>query len=160
MSPRTWLIVGGCFWFVASSCSSAARGASDAQALLETDRDWAKLVSVSRNTDSIATYWTDDARVISPGQPVVSGKAAIREMVAGMMKIPGFRISWTPDSAVVSRSGDLGYTYGANEVTAPDTGGKLVTTRGRYLTVWRKESNGRWRCVEDIASPSPAAGAQ
>jgi ketosteroid isomerase-like protein len=158
MSPRTWLIVGGSLWF-ATSCSTAARGGGDVRALLETDREWAKLVSVSRNADSIATYWTDDARVISPGQPVVSGKRAIREMVAGMMKIPGFRIGWTPDSAVVARSGDLGYTYGANEVTAPDSAGKLVTTRGRYLTVWRKETDGRWRCVEDIASPSPTAGA-
>ena len=159
MSFRTWPIVGALLWY-AAACSSAAREGSDAQALLETDRDWAKLVSVSRNADSIATYWTDDARVITPGQPIVSGKAAIREMVAGMMKIPGFRIAWTPDSAVVSRSGDLGYTYGANEVTAPDTGGKLVTTRGRYLTVWRKDADGKWRCVEDIASPAPTTGAR
>jgi len=159
MSFRTWSIVGGLLWY-AAACSSAARGGNDAQVLLQTDRDWAKRVSASRNPDSIATYWTDDARVISPGQPIVSGKAAIREMIAGAMKIPGFRIAWTPDSAVVSRSGDLGYTYGANEVTAPDTSGQLVTTRGRYLTVWRKDADGKWRCAEDIASPAPTTEAR
>jgi ketosteroid isomerase-like protein len=158
MFPRTSLIAGGLLC-LGVSCRSAANGGSDVQSLLATDREWAKLVGVSKDPDSIATYWTDDARVVTPGQPVVSGKAAIREMVAGSMKIPGFRIAWTPDSAAVSRSGDLGYTYGVNEVTAPDASGKLVTTRGRYLTVWRKDVDGRWRCVEDIASPAPAAGA-
>ena len=159
MSSRTSLILAGSLG-LSAACSPAARGGNGAQTLLATDREWAKVVSASRNVDSIAAYWTDDARVISPGQPVVSGKAAIREMVAGSMKIPGFRIGWTPDSAVVSRSGDLGYTYGMNEVTAPDTSGKLVTSRGRYLTVWRKDAGGRWRCVEDIASPAPVTGAQ
>ena len=156
MSPRTSLIAGGLFC-IAAGCRSASGGGSDVQSLLATDREWAKLVSVSKDPDSIATYWTEDARVVSPGQPVVSGKAAIREMIAGSMKIPGFRITWTPDSAAVSRSGDLGYTYGMNEVTVPDSSGKLVTTRGRYLTVWRKDGDGRWRCVQDIASPAPAA---
>jgi ketosteroid isomerase-like protein len=77
-------------------------------------------------------------------------------MLEGTMKIPGFHVTWTPDSAIVSRSGDMGYTYGTNEFTAPDSTGKLVTTRGRYLTVWRKDADGRWRCVEDFSNPAPA----
>jgi ketosteroid isomerase-like protein len=76
-------------------------------------------------------------------------------MVEGSMKTPGFHVTWRPDSGVVSRSGDLGYTYGVNEFTAPDSTGKPVTTRGRYLTVWRKSSDGRWQCVEDYSSPGP-----
>lgn len=32
-------------------------------------------------------------------------------MIAGTRAIPGFHITWTPDSAVVSPSGDFGYTY-------------------------------------------------
>jgi hypothetical protein len=60
-------------------------------------------------------------------------------------------------TALVARSGDLAYTYGNNEFTAPDASGQLVTTRGRYLTVWRKEADGRWRCVEDYSSPAPLA---
>jgi ketosteroid isomerase-like protein len=126
--------------------------------LLATDREWAKLAATSKDVDSVGSYWTDDARVVLPGQPVLSGKAAIRGMLEGTMKIPGFHVTWTPDSAVVSRAGDMGYTYGTNEFTAPDSTGKLVTTRGRYLTVWRKDADGRWRCVEDFSNPAPAAG--
>ena len=108
-----------------------ASASSDAAQLLATDREWAKLSSTSQNADSITGYWTDDARVVLPGLPVVSGKTAIRAMVAGMEKIAGFRISWTPDSAAVSRSGDLGYTYGTSELhsDARDGRGEVAIRR-------------------------------
>lgn len=144
---------------VALGCRASAgsvSGNGETARLLATDREWGSLSGVSKSADSISAYWTDDARVVLPGQPVVSGKAAIREMVAGMVKIPGFHITWSPDSAVVSSSGDLGYTYGANEFTAPDSSGKLVTTHGRYLTVWHRDADGHWRCVQDYSTPAPA----
>ena len=170
MSLRTCLVVGGALW-LALACRPAANdqqnsqensqqsSQQDLQSLLATDREWAK-VAGGKNADSVLAYWTEDARVVMPGAPILAGKPAIRGMVEGSMKTPGFHITWTPDSGVVSRSGDLGYTYGTNEFTAPDSTGKLVTTRGRYLTVWRKDSDGRWRCVEDIASPGPVAAAK
>jgi uncharacterized protein (TIGR02246 family) len=143
--------------FQASCAAGTADMDDEVRSLLATDREWAALAAVSRDPDSILAYWTEDARVVLAGQPVLSGKAAIREMIAGTMEIPGFRVTWHPDTAVVARSGDLAYTYGDNEFTAPDSTGELVTTRGRYLTVWRKEADGRWRCVEDYSSPAPLA---
>jgi ketosteroid isomerase-like protein len=156
---RRILLVGAAAIGLAVACRSATNRSDAAEVahLLNTDREWGKLAATSKNVDSVVAYWTDDARVLLTGQPVISGKSAIREMVAGTMKIPGFRVTWTPDSAVVSRSGDLGYTYGTNEFTVPDSTGKLVTTPGRYLTVWRKDTDGRWRCVQDISNPAPAA---
>ena len=147
-------VVAGALW-LALACRPTATEQSDIKSLLATDREWAKLAGESKNADSVLAYWTEDARVVMPGAPILAGKPAIRGMVEGSMKTPGFHVTWTPDSGVVSGSGDLGYTYGTNEFTAPDSTGKLVTTRGRYLTVWRKGSDGRWRCVEDVASPGP-----
>lgn len=140
-----------------SATSGDDATSSDVRRLLATDREWAQVAATSRNADSIAAYWTDDARVVLPGQAVLTGKAAILGMVAGTLKIPGFRVSWTPENGIVSRSGDLGYTYGTNDFTAPDSSGKLVTTHGRYLTVWRKDADGRWRCVQDYSTPGPKA---
>lgn len=145
---------------LAASCSPTADVTQAQQALLQVDRAWAA-ASLSGNVDSIVSYWAEDARVVEPGQAVLQGKAAIRSMVAGSLAIPGFHIAWTPETAVVSASGDLGYTSGVNEVTAPDNTGHLTKTVGRYITVWRKGSDGRWRCIEDIsnsgAPPLPAS---
>jgi ketosteroid isomerase-like protein len=148
-------ILGVATLLLSAACQSHIDVAHEADGLLATDRAWAKSTAAG-NVDSIVANWTDDARVAMSGAPLVQGKAAIREMVKGSMAIPGFRISWTPDSAVVSASGDLGYTFGSNSVTAPDASGKLSTVVGRYITVWRKDAAGRWRCVMDYTSPGPA----
>ena len=142
-------------------CTSRVDVARETQALLETDRAWARAAAVGRNVDSVLAYWADDARVAMPGQAVLRGKAAIRQMVASSFATPGFHVSWTPETAVVSRSGDLGYTAGSNEFTVPDSAGGVMKLPGRYLTVWRKGTDGRWRCVEDYSSPAleaPAPG--
>lgn len=129
--------------------------AREAQALLARDREWAQLVSAGKNADSILSYWTEDARVVSPGQATLEGKRAIQEMVTQSLANPAFHISWTPEAAVVSRSGDLGYTYGSNQITIPGPAAKTTTIAGRYLTVWRKDADGQWRCVMDYSTPEP-----
>ena len=146
---------GAAVLLLSGACRGRVDVAREAETLLATDRAWAQS-SASGNVDSVVAFWTDDARVAMSGQPILQGKAAIREMVKGSMAIPGFQISWTPDSAVVSESGDLGYTFGTNAVTAPDATGKLSTEAGRYITVWRKGVDGRWLCVMDYSVPGPA----
>ena len=136
-----------------AGCAKKVDTVAEAKALIEADRAWANHAS-SGNVDSVLAYWTEDAIVVSPGQPTYSGKAAIRSMVTASMSVPGFHINWTPMKAVVSESGDFGYTTGTNELTIPDPTGKLVTNKGRYLEVWRKDADGKWRCVEDYASTS------
>lgn len=140
------------------ACRPSGRPALTAPALLERDRAWARAAEAG-NVDSILDYWTNDARVLLPDQPTLVGKPALRSMVSGSLAIPGFHITWKPDSAVVSVSGDLGYTYGTNQVTAPDPAGHLATTEGRYVTIWRAEPDGRWRCAVDIYNLGPAVAA-
>jgi ketosteroid isomerase-like protein len=156
--PRFRSLIAGGLLLLPASCEPRVDTAAATRDLLRTDQAWATLAAANGSVDSIVAYWTADARVILPGQPIVVGTDAIRQMVAGMQALPGFHISWTPDSAVVSPSEDFGYTYGTNHITAPGSTGLLRTTEGRYITVWRKEPNGPWRCTFDISNegPSPA----
>ena len=57
-------------------------------------------------------------------------------------------LTWAPDAAEVSASGDLGYTIGTYRRTA---GGKTGT--GSYVTIWKKSSDGAWRVAVDIGTP-------
>jgi ketosteroid isomerase-like protein len=155
--PRSKTLACAAILLFGMACRSRVDVAAEARALLETDIAWARVSAAGQNADSILAYWTDDARVAMPEQPLVEGKAALRQMVASSLATPGFRITWTPEAAVVSRSADLGYTVGTNEITGPGPTGKATTVAGRYLTVWRKDSGGRWRCVADYASPAPPA---
>ena len=158
MSRTLRIMAVGPFLLLAG-CQSRVDVAAATRELLRTDRSWAMVAAADGPVDSVVAYWTSDARVILPGQPVLQGTDAIRQMIAATRTIPGFHISWTPNSAVVSPSGDFGYTYGTNRITAPDPSGKLHTAEGRYITVWRKEADGRWRCSVDISNEGPTSTA-
>jgi ketosteroid isomerase-like protein len=143
-----------------ASCQSRVDVGAATRGLMDRDRAWARLVDANGPVDSVVGYWTSDARVVLAGQPVVEGTQAIRQMVAGTRAIPGFHIAWTPDSAVVSPGGDFGYTYGTNRITAPDSAGRPRTAEGRYITVWRREPDGVWRCTFDTSNEGPPSASQ
>ncbi len=123
--------------------------------LLKTDQEWAASASQGIDVERIISFWSDDAKIYPPRSPVVEGKQAIREFVIGSLKMPGFSVMWEPVEVVVAPGGDMGYTTGRNRFTIPDGSGNLLTMRGRYVTVWRRETSGTWKCVIDIWNSEP-----
>jgi ketosteroid isomerase-like protein len=61
--------------------------------------------------------------------------------------------TWQPTFVNVSRSGDLGYTYGTYQVTSKDFSEKILE-RGNYYRVWKKQA-GKWKLVADLLNPVP-----
>ncbi len=63
---------------------------AEGERLMQISREWSK----SAATDSLEktlSYWADDAVIMSPGQPPVKGKEAIRKMVVGASKFPALK---------------------------------------------------------------------
>lgn len=136
-----------------TAASSTTRGAPEA-ALMETSRNWAKAAATG-NADSALAYWSDDAVVLEPDQPALVGKSAIRQMVVGSMKDPKFSITWEPERAAISESGDIGYLIEHNRVTFTDSTHKVRTVYGKAVTIWKKDANGNWKCVVDTFNGNP-----
>lgn len=130
--------------------------ASAARDLLARDSEWATAASEGRDLERILSYWSDDARVIEPGEPVYEGKAAIRAYVAASLATPGFHIHWVSSNPVFSPDGRVAYMPGVTELTVPGTDGKPMTIHMRGISVWRRDADGIWRCVVDIANAAPA----
>jgi len=105
--------------------------------------------------DKIVSYWSDDALLIFPGQPVLEGKAAIRDYVETSLKTPGFKIQWVSEKPVFSPDGKLAYMRGTDELTVPGPNGTPITLHLRGISVWRIDSDGQWRCVVDISNEEP-----
>jgi len=120
------------------------------------DAEWSALASEGRDVEAILSYWTDDAIVIPPGLPTVSGKDALRQYVTESLRIPGFRISWKSSAPVLSGDGSFAYMAAENTVSMQGPDGNPMTLRGRALTVWRKDRDGEWRCAYDIWNALPA----
>jgi ketosteroid isomerase-like protein len=123
---------------------------SEKKHLLERDAEWAEAASQGKDIDLILSYWTDDAIVMPQGFPSVVGKEEVRRYVENSLQIPGFKISWTSSDAAFSPDGNLAYMFSQNEVAIDDENGNPLTSKGRAVTIWRREADGEWRCAVDI----------
>ena len=129
--------------------------AAEQQKLLRRDAEWADLATAGKDIEKIVSYWSDDARVIEPGQPVYEGKAAIRAFVIASLKTPGFKIHWVSEKPVFSPDGKMAYMPGVDEMTVPGPNGALMTVHMRGISVWRRDPDGVWRCVVDVGNEPP-----
>jgi ketosteroid isomerase-like protein len=146
------------FLLVLVGCSQRAFDPATEQAkLLHRDAEWADLAFAGKDVEKIVSYWSDDAVLIFPGQPVLEGKAAIRAYVAESLNTPGFRIHWVSEKPVFSPDGKLAYMRGKNELTAPAPNSAPTTVHLRGISIWRLDADGQWRCVVDISNEEPSA---
>jgi len=128
---------------------------AEGEKLMQISREWSKSAATD-DIEKTMSYWDDTAIFFSAGQPMLNGKNEIRGMVERSGKIPGFKISWEPISVTVSESGDMAYMIERNQVTVNDSLGRSVTKYGKGVTIWKRDGNGTWKNVVEIAVDDPA----
>src|SRR5437763_13244017 len=110
---------------------------TEGEKLLRRDAEWADLATAGKYIEKIVSYWSDDAVLIFPGQPVLEGKAAIRAYVAASLNTPGFKIHWVSQKPVFSTDGKFAYMRGTDELTVPGANGTPMTLHLRGISLWR-----------------------
>ncbi len=123
--------------------------AAQETAIRQADLAWSKAMT-DKQLDATVSYYAEEASILPPNAPTASGKNAIRDVWAQFFAMPGFLVTCHPVKVEASRSGDIGYTQGPYELAFHDAKGNTVKDRGKYLAVWKKQSNGAWRVVADI----------
>jgi ketosteroid isomerase-like protein len=103
-----------------------------------------------------ATWFADDAVVLNNGKPAVLGRGAIATQANWDPK--QYSLTWTPQGAQMGPSNDMGFTWGHYEGHANDAKGQPVVTTGRYITIWKKTSDGTWKVAMDASANEPAGG--
>ncbi|HKO95828.1 MAG TPA: nuclear transport factor 2 family protein [Pyrinomonadaceae bacterium] len=89
-----------------------------------------------------------EVRVFRENKFPLSGVTAAAEFIptsAGLW-------SWQPEGWDVSRSGDLGYSYGSYRLASADP--KFPAESGNYFRIWKKQGD-VWKVVVDVANPVP-----
>lgn len=125
--------------------------AAERASLMDADRNWFEDYAASDSPqDAFVNLVVDDAYLLPPDAPMARGKEEIRGIVAMLEATPGFSISWSPAAAEVGSGGDLGFTIGTYEITMDDPEGTPVRIVGKYMTVWKKQADGRWMVTADM----------
>lgn len=139
-----------CFALVSVQCKQEPpqdTSAADIEAIRKADLAWAEQ---SVNLDSHISYFMEDAMVLAPNEPMITGKANIRKTLEEMYQMPGFSIKWQPVDVEVSSSGDMGCTIGTYEMTMNDSTGMQMKDKGKYMTIWKKQADGKWMVSADM----------
>jgi ketosteroid isomerase-like protein len=138
--------------FLFASCKSKIDIEQEQEALLQTDIEFAQ-TSVERGAvEAFYQYLTDDALQLPNNAEPVMGRDIIRE---SMQKAPEVLLTWKPQKAEVARSGDLGYTWGTYEVKSQGPNGEEIIRYGKYLNIWKKQADGKWKVSVDMGNSSP-----
>jgi uncharacterized protein (TIGR02246 family) len=142
-----------------------AAGSKIEQTLRDLDDQWSKAAG-AKDLDKTVSFYSNDATVLPANAPMANTKEAIRKIWQDLLASPGLAISWKTTKVEVAKSGDLACITGTYEMTVNDPTGKPVNDRGKYVEVWEKQKDGKWRCGTDIwnsdlpvTPSSPASGA-
>ncbi len=152
------LTVGAAF-LVMSGCAQRVDIEAERTAIRNADAEWSK-AAAAKDADGFTAFVVENGSILTPNALAVTGNEAIRQWASETMASPGFAVSWQPATVEVSAAGDLGYTVGAYELTVHDAAGNPVTDRGKYVTIWKKQSDGKWKVAFDIFNsdlPAPTA---
>ena len=124
---------------------------ADAAALMEADRVFDR-DTARDGVRAWAAAFAPDGMMLPAEGPNLVGRAAIGAFMGPVLGQPGASLRWQPEGAFVSQSGDLGYTWGHSVGRWPQPDGRVVETRGKYLTVWRRQLDGSWKAAADIGN--------
>ena len=98
----------------------------------------------------MALYEPDAVFVVSPGQ-VVTGRAAIREVLQGIVAADTTG-NIDAVTAVSSADGSVAFTRAKGSIISPGPDGKPVTTPLHSIEVVRKQPDGTWLIAIDDPS--------
>ena len=143
MKPLFVILIGACLY----SCSGEARQEKLNKEIMDTDIKFSKLSEDMGMNHAFETYCAHEGVLLRPESMPILGKQSISELLS-LSDDEAFQLTWEPSDGKVSRSGDLGFTYGIYTLQMKDG---TMTRQGTYVSIWVKEED-QWRFALDTGN--------
>lgn len=114
--------------------------------ILKTDKEFSEASRLHGMKKAFIEYIDNDGVLLRPDHSPIIGANAIEYL--SETNDSSYTLTWEPSSAQVSASGDLGYSYGIYNLQLQDT-----TLQGTYVSIWKKQKDGKWKFVLDTGNP-------
>lgn len=149
MSKITLLLICSCF-LVISSCRVPSFKKEEERikalnSMQQADIDFSNRSKEVGMKKAFLEYMNEDAVLLRPNKMPVVGAMAV-DFISSIND-SSFSLTWHPEGANVSKSADMGYTYGIYTMQIGDSAYK-----GTYVTIWQKEENGNWKFLLDTGN--------
>jgi len=118
---------------------------SSVNEILQADLDFSDMSRQIGMKKAFLQYIADEGVLLRPGHFPIVGAEAIDYL--SQLSDTGFTFSWHPLKGEISKSGDLGFTYGIYELKVKDS-----VYKGTYVSIWKKQNDGSWKFVLDTGN--------
>jgi ketosteroid isomerase-like protein len=139
------------FIVLLGSCTSTGVNDKASEELIKADKAFSKLSEEKGMNTAFLSYIAEEAVLLRPNKQPIKGKQKIQEIYSKPDST--FTLTWEPLFAEISRSGELGYTYGIYNFESYGPDGLPVVEKGTYATFWEKNDDGAWKFVLDTGNP-------
>lgn len=123
------------------SCENTTK--SSIEDLFEVDKQFSARAGEIGFNKAFVEFAHDDAIILRDNSMPIVGKTAITKLYKNVSS-DGVQFSWEPLSGDISKSGDLGFTYGTYTFIK-----ESEINEGTYVSVWKKDKSGRWKYILD-----------
>jgi ketosteroid isomerase-like protein len=111
----------------------------------QTDVDFSNLAKEQGFRKAFLEYMAEDGILLRDNNRPIVGAKAIQYISS--INDSTFKLDWDPQGGDMSKSGDMGFTYGLYTLT-----GDTSQQEGTYITVWRKQADGKWKFLLDAST--------
>lgn len=131
-----------------ASTESANLGA-DSESIRAQATAWFQAIA-EKDLEKTLSFYAPEAQYLAAGRPAAWTAAERRRYWTEDYATPGFSSDEKTTTIEVARSGDLAYQRGTYVLRTQDGKGKSTQSTGKFVVVWRKQSDGTWKAIIDI----------
>jgi len=131
-----------------SACQAPAPPAlsdADVAAIRTANASYASAVK-ARDWAALAALYAQDAIILPPNHPPVTGRADIKAYFEGFPPMSAFEVP----AVEIEGRGDLALIRGTYSMTINQEGAAPVTDSGKWMEMRRKHADGSWLILRDI----------
>jgi len=128
---------------------------TDERTILDVHTTWIAAVNAG-DLDRLLSLVTDDVVFVNPGQAPSDRGEFARHFPLAQQRAQFHCVSELEEVVV---SGDVAYTRSRDSLTAaPRAGAESLRLEGYRMTVYRRQSDGRWLLARDAHTLAPVGG--
>ena len=141
---------------VFSQTASASPKGSSLETFAKLREAWVQDLR-TKQLERILKLYAPDAAFLQPNGERITGPAALRTLFQTIMST--FNSDLALHSQNLEASGDLAYDSGdfQENLTSIATGAK-ITSKGSYVTIFKRQPGGSWQIVQQVWTGTPPPG--
>ena len=135
------------FSFISCNTQTEVTRPATAEELSKMNRDFAAALN-NKDAVAAANLYTEDATLLPPNEPPVTGRSNIQKYWEGAIGAGAFDVKVATTST--GSNGDLGFEVGRFQMNIKQADGSVTVENGKYIELLKRMEDGTWKSTHGV----------